>query len=56
MNNGFGHRSKSKQTNKQEEIPSVAKLNPEIAIKMFGVLESENGHVPSTNIKTPKGH
>ena len=55
MSNGFGHRSKSKQTN-PEEIVSGAKLNPEIAIKMQGVLESENGHVPSTNIKTPKGH
>ena len=55
MSNGFGHRSKSKQTN-PEEIVSGAKLNPEIAIKMQGVLESENGHVQSTNIKTPKGH
>ena len=55
MSNGFGHRSKSKQTN-PEEIASVAKLNPELATKMLGVLESENGHVPSTNIKTPKGH
>jgi len=37
-------------------IASEAKLNPEIATKILGVLESENGQVPSTNIKTPKGH
>lgn len=43
--------------NQQGEIVIEAKLNPEISTKNIGVTESENdGHVPSTNIKTPKGH
>jgi hypothetical protein len=33
-----------------------AKLNPEMTTKNLVVLESENGHVPSTNMKTPKGN
>ena len=35
---------------------SEVKLNPEIATKIMTNLESESGQVPSTNIKTPKGH
>ena len=54
--NGLGHLSKSKSTNQQGENVSEVKLNPEIATKIMTNLESESGQVPSTNIKTPKGH
>ena len=56
MLNGFDHRSKSKQpTLKEDRLYTEAKLNPEMTTKNLGVLQSpNNGHVPSTNMKTPK--